>query len=684
VPRSSPLASFSLGRDSQFAIKRPQRTSARVSSAALQTVGEIVRASSNDDAWQADGFTYNELVGEVGFVNNLTANTVAAADLRIVRRDDDGDWVESTDPRAQSVMDAFVGPIGGIEELLRRASLHMQIAGESWLVGTQIFDEFENPLGILWEFLSTEEVKVDADGNVIRNPSGTRQSAYGSKSAIGQLDEDVYIARLWRSDPRWSDRADSPMKRVLPICREVVVLTQVVDAIAKSRLSAGILFIPDEMSFGPDDETEDPGDDTDDIDEFMQELISHLSAPVDDRTSAAALVPLLLRGAAELGDKVRLIEIARDLDNLYQELRQEALHRVARGLDIPPEMMEGKGSLNHWTGYNIDSEFASKHVIPLGEALAEFITTSYFRPMLVQFEGFTEEEAEAFALKFDSSSIVGKPEPGQVRGAWDRRVASDLTYLRSLGLDEDAMPDEEEKKRRWLEAILESDPALWGPILMPVLHPDTADLFAGIDLVARQDEVKALPSSRPITRPSNAEIETDDDPALIDGMDEPGSPTDSTSTDEVSALIERLAVAADAALERALERAANRVLPFVNGDEALRSELRSTEKIDVLSKIGSTRFNGYSVTTDEIMEGAWDSFALKGRAWIRRYLVQTGAPDWYSEEQSEAIISEVTSLLQQHAMSSLRRPLSRGDNGLLVPNDLIQMALESARRVPVA
>ena len=992
-----------------------------MSSAALQTVGEIQRAPSNDDAWQRDGYTYNELVGEVGFVNNLTANTVAAADLRIVRSDEKGDWVESTDPRAQSVMDAFVGPIGGIEELLRRASLHMQIAGESWLVGTQIVDEFEIPLGILWEFLSTEEVKVDADGNVIRNPSGTRQSAYGSKSAIGHLDEDVYIARLWRSDPRWSDRADSPMKRVLPICREVVVLTQVVDAIAKSRLSAGILFIPDEMSFGPDNETEDPGDDTDDIDEFMQELISHLSAPVDDRTSAAALVPLLLRGAAELGDKVQLIEIARDLDNLYQELRQEALHRVARGLDIPPEMMEGKGSLNHWcvtddheiltvdrgwvthdqlhpgdmvrtlnhvtglsewqpvldmyradvvdepmvsiegqrhsslttpnhrwptlhggrdgrervwtttdklntldsiivaapsadqpteakwsdgmvelaawlwteghirfregrrspqvtiwqsskvnadnvtrirraltavfgaaseslghgsrrpngpgwveharsdrptmtefrlnaaaadvvvglfsdpvrkvvnpefvremtaaqielfidasiradgtvlaagtlhlaqadadrltalelaatlsgrstsiysvansmtmlsisakttfgvagkkvtdttysgtiwcpvtenqswfarrngktfytgnTGYNIDSEFASKHVIPLGEALAEFITTSYFRPMLVQFEGFTEEEAEAFALKFDPSSITSKPEPGMVRGGWDRRVVSDLTYLRSLGLDEDAMPDEEEKKRRWLEAILESDPALWGPIIMPVLHPDTADLFAGIDLVARQDEVKALPSSRPIKPPSSAEIETDDAPALVDGMGEPDSPTDSASTNEVSALIERLAVAADAALERALERAANRVLPFVNGDEELRSELRSTEKIDVLSKIGSARFNGYSVTTDEIMEGAWDSFALKGRAWIRRYLVQTGAPDWYSEEQSAAIISEVTSLLQQHAMSSLRRPLSRGDNGLLVPNDLIQMALESARRVPVA
>jgi len=678
VPRSSPLTSFSLERDSQFAIRRPRRTSARVSSAALQTVGEITRSASKDDAWQSDAYTYNELVGEVGFVNNTTANTVAAADLRIVRRDESGDWVESTDPRAQSVMDAFVGPVGGIEELLRRAAMHMQIAGESWLVGTQIEDEFHNPLGILWEFLSTEEVKVDGDGNVTRNPSGTKQSTYGSNAKTGQLDEDMYIARLWRSDPRWSDRADSPMKRVLPICREVVVLTQVVDAIAKSRLSAGILFIPDEMSFGPDDETEDPGDDTDDIDEFMHELMTHLSAPVDDRTSAAALVPLLLRGAADLGEKVKLIEVARDLDDMYQQLREEALHRVARGLDIPPEMMEGKGELNHWTGYNIDSEFASKHVIPLGEALAEFITTSYFRPMLVQFEDFTEEEAEAFALKFDSSSIISKPEAGQVRGAWDRRVASDLTYLRSLGLDEDAMPNEEEKKRRWLEAILESDPVVWGPVLMPVLHPETADLFNGLGAPVAAIDAPSREGSG-MTGPDTAP-----DPSLVDGMDEPDAPSTSTSTVDTSALVDRLAVAADAALERALERAANRVLPFVNGDEELRARLRSTEKVDVLTAIGSTRFRGFSISTDEVMAGAWDSFEMKGRAWVRRYLVQTGAPDWYAEEQSEAIIAEITGLLQQHAMSSLHRPMQRGDNGLLVPTDLIRLALESAARVPVA
>lgn len=677
MPRSSPLAQFTQRNDGSFAIKRPKRSSANVSSAALRKVKDVRPNLSNDVGWQTDAFTYNELVPEVGFVNNVTANTVAAADLLIVRRDESGDWVESSDPRAESVMDAFVGPVGGREELLRRAALHMQIAGESWLLGTDIFDEHEAPLGTLWEFLSTSEVKVDGDGNVNRNPSGTKQSSYGSKAADGGLDEDVYIARLWRSDPQWSDRADSPMKRVLPLCREVVILSQVVDAVAKSRLAAGILFVPDEMSFGPDDETEDPGDDTDDIDEFMSELIQHLSAPVDDRTSAAALVPLLMRGAAELGESVRLIDVARDLDSLYQELRKETLERIARGLDIPPEIMEGKGSLNHWTGYNIDSEFASKHVIPLGDMLAEFITTSYFRPMLVQFEGFTEEQAEGFALRFDPSSIISKPEPGQVRGAWDRRVVNDLTYLRSLGLDEDAMPDEEEKKRRWLEAVLESDPVYWGPSLLPILHPELEGLFDAADAARRQVEIDAAPTGRRIPSPSDVGL-VDDDPS--EGMDEPGDAVEAgNETHDLDALIDMLTVAADAALERALERAANRVLTN-KIDGSLREELRTVPKTQVLTTIGRDRFGTLGLSESEISGDAWDSFEMKGRMWVRRHIAANGAPEWYAEEQADAVMAEMVPLLQSHMLSSLRRPLGRGENGLLVPNELIRMALTAADR----
>jgi hypothetical protein len=655
------------------------RGKARVSSAALSRVGDVKQVDSSDDGWQSDAYSYNELIGEVGYVDNLTANTVAACDLMIVRRSESGKWEESTDPRAQAVMDAFVGPRGGLEELLRRAALHMQIAGESWLAGEQIEDEHGRPLGILWEFLSTEEIKVVEDGKVQRNRSGASNSGY-KRDAGGFVDLNAYVARLWRSDPRFSARADSPLRRVLTIAREVIVLTQVVDAIAKSRLSAGILFIPDEMSFGPDDEVEDPGDDTDDIDEFMQELISHLRSPVDDRTSAAALVPLLLRGAADLGDKVKLIDLARDLDEMYQNLRAEALVRLARGMDIPPEMMEGKGGLNHWTGYNIDSEFASKHVIPLGNMIAEFITSAYFRPMLVEFENFSELQAESFSLRFDPSNITAQPDARAVREGYDRGVVNVMTYLRSLGLNEEALPSEEEASRLWLEKVLEADPAIYGPIILPYLYPELEDLFGGggsnSDLV---DEVQQARKERG-TRGPRPEVDgprIDENPTLnpSDGMDEPEQNSDEG---DLQSLIDRLSTAADAALERALERAANRVLSKMDDKDPQRREMRSLAKPDVLSALGKKKIAEMGVDDGDLLEGAWDSFRMKANVWMRRHLTAVGLSDFAAEEQANAACNELVKLLQGHALSAMRRPIRRGRNGLLVPDELVRSALEAA------
>src|SRR5690606_15096600 len=42
------------------------------------------------------------------------------------------------------------------------------------------------------------------------------------------------------------------------------------------------------------------------------------------------------------------IDLARDLDTLYLNLREEARTRLAVGMNVPPEIMNGKGGLNHW------------------------------------------------------------------------------------------------------------------------------------------------------------------------------------------------------------------------------------------------------------------------------------------------------------------------------------------------
>jgi len=480
MPRSS---RWNQQSGAEFAIIAPQANLASVSSASLTKVELWNLPLRRGHEWQRDAFSFNELIGEIGYLNNLVANLISTCDLRIVEKSFESGNIEiqeSHDPRATRVMAAFTGPSGGQKELKRRAAMHLQIAGESFLLGTPLKDKFDRSAGFIWEFLSTEEIRVTGGRNgqqIKRNASGT------SDGDAGFVDIEAFIARLWRPDPRYSARADSPMKRVLPICRELVVLSEVVDSIAKSRLSSGLLFVPEEMSFGPTSETEAP-DDTDDIDEFIETLVEHMSAPVRDRTSAAGLVPLVVRGAAEYGEKIRLVQLAQDLDGTYHDLRMELLDRLAKGLDAPPEIIGGKAGLNHWSSYNVDADLIGKHVNPVGEMIAEFITVAYLRPMLVEFEGLDDEQALRFELVFDSRMLASRQDEGPAAtGAWDRLTLSDGSYLHSNGFEMDDYPTNDERRRRILEKVVMADPRNFAPTLLPELYPELTQLFNDFQLL---------------------------------------------------------------------------------------------------------------------------------------------------------------------------------------------------------
>jgi hypothetical protein len=527
----------------------PQSNLASVSSAALARIDAWTIPGRKGHEWQRDAFSFNELIGEIGYLNNLVANLVSTCELRVVesRVGVDGlEMEESSDPRAARVMAAFTGPQGGQKELKRRAAMHLQIAGESYLLGTPLKDKFGMAAGFMWEFLSTEEIRVSGGQGgqrIKRNASGL------SDNDAGFVDVEAFIARLWRPDPRYSLRADSPMKRVLPICRELVVLSEVVDSIAKSRLSSGMLFIPEEMSFGPINETEAPND-SDDFDEFIGTLVEHMSAPVRDRTSAAGLVPLVVRGAAEYGDKIRLVQLAQDLDSTFHDLRMELLDRLAKGLDAPPEIIGGKAGLNHWSSYNVDADLIGKHVNPVGEMIAEFITVAYLRPMLAEFEFVSDEDVLRFDLVFDSRILTARQDEGPAAtGAWDRMALSDTSYLRSNGFELDDYPSKDERKRRTLEKVLMADPGTYGPLLLPELYPELSHLFSGgsgsMPAPTGSPSTPATPVMPTVPDPDSAMLPPQALPAAPQG---PSEPAEAATGD----LVSKLTGAADVALVKAL------------------------------------------------------------------------------------------------------------------------------------
>lgn len=637
-------------RVADFAMIQPQRAIAK--SSAPQRVGDKPDQPSRvDRTWQSYAYDYVEQIGALGYVQHLRANAVAACELRpaeLVPGEGGGTTAMPTsDPRVRRVLDAFVGPRGGQAELKRRAALHFGTAGETYLVGTPADTDGIN-LGILWEFLSTEELRIDAGGRVARKADGT---------TTRDLGEDCYVARGWRSDARFSDRADSEMRRVLNDCAEIVALSRMIQGGVRSRLPHGLLFVPDEMTFSRgDDETGDLDDD----DGFIEELFKHLTEPVEDPGAAATLVPLVLRGKGEHADKLKLVELTKPLDDWMRVLRSDALARLIRGLDISPEIVEGKANLSGLGGGNvagsIDNDFVFKHVVPIGELLADFLTYAYLRPMLEEFEGMSPEESARYVLEFDPSGIISNDdEAGSARALHDRDVISDVALVRANGFDEGDMPDDDELRRRIIMRLLFRAPQ-YAPQLLPHLPgfenlvlETPPDLDLG-DPARPRDVVDTLPGDGPL-----------DDP--------PPAPTPGEAP---AAIVERLATFADAALERAYERATTRLVSKAAKDPSLRDRL-ANRRGEALALVSPGELAALGLSARSLLEGAWDRFDLRARAWIRAWIDPYGGPD--VDERAAHAAAAMVERLDAFATVNLHRALPLQPNGLRVPVDLIENAL---------
>jgi hypothetical protein len=641
-----------------FSMIQPHK--AKASSAALRKVADgVPRRNVSDLAWMSDAYDAADQIGEVGFVMNLTANTGAKVDLVAeVYNPDERAWEPADDERPLRVMAAFIGPQGGQQELKRRAILHLSIAGESTLVGTPT-DENGADTGIWWEFLSPLELTVTRGQHPIRRRDGTSNSE--------ELGDNHYLARCWRSHPRYTDHSDSALRRVLPICQEIITLTQMVDVAAKSRLSAGVLYVPEEITFAVSDD--ESADNPDGLDPFTAELLRHMSTPIEDRTSAASLVPLVVRGPAELKSAMGLIEIVRGFDDWAQRLRQEALQRLAGGLDIDPAIVD-KASLNHWTAYNVDIDFVTKHVIPVTELLADFVTAAYLRPMLEEYEGMNGEEALRYRVVADPAPLMARSDESiSARVLHEMEVISDETLVRANNFTAGDMPDDTELRRRRAWRLLMANPNFAKALAAEV----------GLDGIEFPDEGGGGQPAPAVGAPPGFAKAPGVNPELAPEL----APTDAESGTQAPenpgfALVDRLTMAADMAVERALERAGARLVTKARRTPTMRDRVAAVDKAKALTLIRPAELDAIGLPPAALLDGAWDAFSMRVRQMVAAYLEAGGRSPLAADDIAALAASQLCTALDTFTIDHLHRPLQPGPTGLRIPDRLIVEALASS------
>lgn len=630
---------------------------------------ETARQKKRPLRWQRDAWFHFDEVPEVRAFGRWMGDAQSRVRLfpEVLPDDPDQQAVPATQAKGVSpretqiaiaVLDALRGADGDRAELQRVTGVNEAIAGEAWWVGTEGHDEFrspENPEGEQWRVFSVEELTISDDRWAIQPYLGARADE------LQFLEPDTTtLIRIYRRHGRWHEWPDSPMRSANIIAEEILLATQHILGSLRSRLPAGMLPIPDDLE---DDLDEDASteDGMDDVDPLLRKLAKHLSTPLSDPRSAAALVPFLLRVPPDLIDKIKPIELARAIDPNAIARLDQLVKRLAIAVDMPPEMLTGMGGANHWSAWLIGEDAVRTHIEPYTALYTSGLTMKYFRPRL---EAAGVSDPWRWAIGFDASDCIAHPDKKQnAQDGWDRVVIDDHTYVQSLGYSDENMPSEEERARR-----LEEKAALGAPGDSPANAgntktgpPDAQQVVTASSNLYEIGERYGL---------SRAEVEAmgaDEFVELIRSDDAERSFLTAAATASrepigrrwarIEAQLARdLLVDADSALRRVLERAQNRIRSAASRaplgpseqekrlGQAFRAQSRALSPAALAVQLGPDQVRALGLSDSELFDGdlgaledhftAWTEAARqKALAELRRLGVDPPGPDVASWDQ---------------------------------------------------
>ncbi len=414
------------------------------------------------DSWQRDAWEYYDAIGEIKSAALLVGAILSRVRLyaAVVENPDEPpisvtDAVEREENpidsvfagRAQRALLRLSSAHGGIGGLVSRAGVNLWVAGECNLV--QVPAKLGSGIPERWDIKSVDEL-------ILSTGKGGAKIRTSRNGTTEDLPDGAFVGRIWRAHPRYSDEADSSIKSVRDACDEMLLYSKLSRTVGRARMNAGALLLPDGLSITEkqdgidEDEVVDPldpmiitTDSEDDTMEFEDELMAAMTTPIQDEDSASAVVPLIIRGPADLLKEVRTISFDRTLDPELIARSDRALERVIQGLDIPKDIVTGLANVKYSNAVQIDESMYKAHIEPLILLVCDALTSVYFRPALVALGH--DELAKTAVIWYDPTEILTRPDRHQTANdGHDRNVISDDTWRRMNGFSEADAPSTRE------------------------------------------------------------------------------------------------------------------------------------------------------------------------------------------------------------------------------------------------
>ena len=401
--------------------------------------------------WQLDAASYVDNIPELSFAYRFLSN--ASSRMRyfpaLVNPDEpDGPPVPVADvpnvpPGLVDCMNEAMRALGvgrqALSPIQTSLSYQFGVPGECFLTGMTRDDGQAE-----WKIRSIDEFMVFDDIYKLREVPLDPQGQLGWTDLAPAT---TYAARMWVPHWRFSMMATSPMRSLLDVSEELLLLSRDVRATARSRLAGGgILKFPEGLRLESMVEDDDDPEGENIFGRFTEAMMS----PLADEGVASAVVPMVISGEPEALAGLEHLLIDRPYSALAIELRAEAIGRLATGLDVPREVLEGMSDPNHWGAWLVSDDTFRHHIEPQVIAQVDALTVGYLRAWL-KAAGQPQYWIDRACIWYDPTDLISKPDPmANAIQLWDRDVLSNGALLKAGGFADADKPDPLETEIRML------------------------------------------------------------------------------------------------------------------------------------------------------------------------------------------------------------------------------------------
>ena len=499
-------------------VRRPrgvQRESLTAASSSVDNPSSTFKSSmsiAGRTGWQTEAWNYLDNVGELRYYVQWRANSCSRVRMIASELDDSGVPTGKTDnPRVAEIVQA----IGGRSQLasgqlIKRAVECLTVVGEVWIALLLRPDETEQ-----WVALSRDEIRKKGEEVTISLPDGSDHDLRPGKDVI---------FRVWNPHPRKASDCDCSVRASLDVLGEIVRTTKTIANSAKSRLIGnGIVFVPQEMSLPQSNAPGAMGSTSGmgltglpAVQELQELLFNVAKVAYEDDESFAAMIPIFASVPGDMINKVEHLKFDNQITDTNIKLRNDAIHRLAMGLDVSPERLLGLGSsTNHWSAWQIGDTDVQIHIAPVIEVLCAAITDQVFRNVLIR-EGI---DPDKYVVWYDVSLLTADPDrTDTATDAFDRGVINAAAYRSYLNLDADSGYDLSSLDgwKMWAQDQVSKDPKMFAQFL-PLLDPKVQAAIPEIVEVPETPGPDPKPGRADITNTGKKPKTADNDPGENQG-----------------------------------------------------------------------------------------------------------------------------------------------------------------------